>query len=376
MQIHLVDATYELFRAHYAPRPPVLGRDGVVLVGRVRAVRPAPVPAPRARARRTSAARRTASSSRSGTTSSRATSRRAGMPPELLDQFPIAEQAIEALGIVLWPMVEFEADDAIAAAAGRFAADPAVERILICTPDKDMAQLVDDDRVVLWDRRRQPVLRRRRRPREVGRRAGLDPRLAGPRRRLGRRLPGAARLGREVGRRGPRGLRLDRGDPAAGEQVGGARACAARPVLAATLRDQLGRRDPLPIARPAPDADDGVAIPQASRGRARVARRAASDLGGVLRRVGPGAASGPAAPLAGRVGAASLASARSAAWCAGGRGDERRRSAPSGRGRTSGPPSIAVTVAPARSAISPAAATSQVDSPPCWTNASNRPFAT
>ena len=66
----------------------------------------------------------------------------AGMPPELLAQFPIAEAAVEALGIVLWPMVEFEADDAIAAAAVRFAADPAVERILVCTPDKDMAQLV------------------------------------------------------------------------------------------------------------------------------------------------------------------------------------------------------------------------------------------
>jgi len=78
----------------------------------------------------------------------------AGMPAELLAQFPIAEEAIEALGIVLWPMVEFEADDAIAAACRRFAAEPAVERILICTPDKDMAQLVEDDRIVLLDRRR------------------------------------------------------------------------------------------------------------------------------------------------------------------------------------------------------------------------------
>jgi len=78
----------------------------------------------------------------------------AGMPRDLLDQFPIAEAAIEALGIALWPMVEFEADDAIAAAAGLFAGDKGVERILICTPDKDMAQLVEDDRIVLWDRRR------------------------------------------------------------------------------------------------------------------------------------------------------------------------------------------------------------------------------
>jgi 5'-3' exonuclease len=78
----------------------------------------------------------------------------AGMPPELLRQFPIAEDAIRALGLVLWPMVEFEADDAIAAACFRFAADPAVEQVLVCTPDKDMAQLVRDARIVLMDRRR------------------------------------------------------------------------------------------------------------------------------------------------------------------------------------------------------------------------------
>jgi 5'-3' exonuclease len=78
----------------------------------------------------------------------------AGMDPELLAQFSIAEAAIEALGVVLWPMVEFEADDAIGAAAARFGADPAVERILICTPDKDMAQCVVDERIVLRDRRR------------------------------------------------------------------------------------------------------------------------------------------------------------------------------------------------------------------------------
>jgi 5'-3' exonuclease len=77
-----------------------------------------------------------------------------GMPPELLAQFPIAEQALEALGIVLWPMVEFEADDAIAAAADRWADERDVEQILICTPDKDLAQCVRDGRVVLRDRRR------------------------------------------------------------------------------------------------------------------------------------------------------------------------------------------------------------------------------
>src|SRR6185369_7759246 len=79
----------------------------------------------------------------------------AGMPPELLAQFPIAEAAIEALGAVLWPEVEFEADDAIGAAAAKFRDDPAVDQIVICTPDKDMAQCVVDERVVLRDRRRQ-----------------------------------------------------------------------------------------------------------------------------------------------------------------------------------------------------------------------------
>lgn len=78
----------------------------------------------------------------------------AGVPADLLAQFPIAEEAILALGIVLWPMVELEADDALATAAARLADDPAVDRVLICTPDKDLAQCVRGDRVVLRDRRR------------------------------------------------------------------------------------------------------------------------------------------------------------------------------------------------------------------------------
>jgi 5'-3' exonuclease len=69
-------------------------------------------------------------------------------------QFPIAEAAIEALGLVLWPMVAYEADDAIATAVQRWADDPDVEQILICSPDKDLAQCVRGERVVLLDRRR------------------------------------------------------------------------------------------------------------------------------------------------------------------------------------------------------------------------------
>jgi 5'-3' exonuclease len=153
VQIHLVDATYELFRAHYAPRPDVRGRDGVILSGvsglcdqllyLLRDEGATHVGC---------ATDRVIESFRNDLYPGYKSS--AGMPPELLSQFPIAEAAIEALGIVLWPMVEYEADDAIAAAAGRFADDPTVERIVVCTPDKDMAQLVDDSRVVLWDRRR------------------------------------------------------------------------------------------------------------------------------------------------------------------------------------------------------------------------------
>jgi 5'-3' exonuclease len=153
VQVHLVDATYELFRAHYAPRPPVLGRDGVNLSGVAGVVDQLLYMLREEGATHVGCATdRVIESFRNDLFAGYKSS--AGMPPELLGQFPIAEAAIEALGVVLWPMVEFEADDAIAAACRRFAADPAVERIFICTPDKDMAQLVEDERIVLLDRRR------------------------------------------------------------------------------------------------------------------------------------------------------------------------------------------------------------------------------
>jgi 5'-3' exonuclease len=153
VQLHLVDATYELFRAHYAPRPDVVGRDGIILSGVSGLCDQLLYLLREEGATHVGAATdRVIESFRNDLFPGYKSS--AGMPPELLGQFPIAEAAIEALGIVLWPMVEFEADDAIAAAAVRFAEDDRVERILVCTPDKDMAQLVRDDRIVLWDRRR------------------------------------------------------------------------------------------------------------------------------------------------------------------------------------------------------------------------------
>src|SRR5947208_14799763 len=77
----------------------------------------------------------------------------AGMPPELLAQFPLVEDVLGALGLAVWPMVEVEADDGLAAAAAVAAADPRVEQVVIMTPDKDLAQCVVGDRVVQLDRR-------------------------------------------------------------------------------------------------------------------------------------------------------------------------------------------------------------------------------
>ena len=81
----------------------------------------------------------------------------AGIEPDLLGQFPLLEEAIAALGITVWPMVEFEADDALAAAAKVADGDPRVDRVFICTPDKDLAQCVRGDRVVQLDRRKRTV---------------------------------------------------------------------------------------------------------------------------------------------------------------------------------------------------------------------------
>ena len=80
-----------------------------------------------------------------------------GVPPELLSQFPILEEALEAMGVVVWPMIEFEADDALASAAARAAQDDQVKQVLICTPDKDLSQCVVGTRVVQLDRRRDLV---------------------------------------------------------------------------------------------------------------------------------------------------------------------------------------------------------------------------
>jgi 5'-3' exonuclease len=80
-----------------------------------------------------------------------------GMDPRLLSQFPLLEDALEAMDVVVWPMVELEADDALAGAALSLGKFSAVSRVYICTPDKDLAQCVVDDRVVQLDRRARQV---------------------------------------------------------------------------------------------------------------------------------------------------------------------------------------------------------------------------
>ncbi len=156
MEVHLVDATYELFRAYFAPRPPVLGRDGRNLSGVAGLAEQLLYLLREEGATHVGCATdRVIASFRNDLYPGYKTD--AGMPPELLSQFPIAERAIEALGLTLWSMLEFEADDAIAAAVARFGDRPEVDRILMCTPDKDLAQCVRGTRIVLWDRRRRIV---------------------------------------------------------------------------------------------------------------------------------------------------------------------------------------------------------------------------
>ena len=81
-----------------------------------------------------------------------------GVPEDLLSQFDLAEEATAALGVTVWPMIEFEADDALATAASRYARDHGLDQVVICSPDKDLSQMVDGSSVVCLDRRREIVL--------------------------------------------------------------------------------------------------------------------------------------------------------------------------------------------------------------------------
>lgn len=155
MRIHLVDGTYELFRSYFgAPKVlhdgrevgatrgimrsllSLLREDGVTHVG--------------------VAFDTVIESFRNDLFAGYKTGE--GVPEDLMSQFPLAERAAEALGLTVWRMVEFECDDALATFAARAAEDPAVEQVVICSPDKDLTQCVRGSRVVCYDRMRRRML--------------------------------------------------------------------------------------------------------------------------------------------------------------------------------------------------------------------------
>ena len=151
MDVYLIDGTYELFRHFYAV-PSAREADGRE-VGAVRGVLASMLGMINSGGARYLgvATDHVIESFRNRLWSGYKTG--AGIDPDLYSQFPLLEEALIALGIATWPMVEYEADDALAAAAAAAARDPRVERVLICTPDKDLAQCVRGTRVVQRDRR-------------------------------------------------------------------------------------------------------------------------------------------------------------------------------------------------------------------------------
>ena len=156
VNVHLVDGTYELFRAHFGAPPATApdGREVGATRGLLRSLRA--LLKEEGVTHVAVAFDQVIESFRNRLFPGYKTAE--GVPPELLAQFPLAEQAARALGLVVWPMVEFEADDALASGAARFAGAPGVERVLLCTPDKDLAQCVRGREVVGFDRMRRKVL--------------------------------------------------------------------------------------------------------------------------------------------------------------------------------------------------------------------------
>ncbi len=154
MDVHLVDGTYELFR-HYFAVPSARGADGRE-VGAVRAVVASILGMITAGATHVAVATdHVIESFRNRLWPGYKTS--AGVDADLLAQFTPLEEALAAAGVVVWPMVEFEADDALAAGAAAAERDPRVDRVIICTPDKDLAQSVRGTRIVQMNRRTRAI---------------------------------------------------------------------------------------------------------------------------------------------------------------------------------------------------------------------------
>src|SRR6478672_13278399 len=155
MDVYLIDGTYELFR-HFFAVPSAKDSSGQE-IGAVRGVLASVLSMLEKGATHLGVATdHVVESFRNDLYPGYKTSE--GVAPELLSQFPILEEALQAMGVVVWPMTYFEADDALASAAAQAAKDERVNQVLICTPDKDLAQSVVGVRVVQLDRR-QDILR-------------------------------------------------------------------------------------------------------------------------------------------------------------------------------------------------------------------------
>jgi 5'-3' exonuclease len=155
VEVHLVDGTYELFR-HYFAVPSARDKEGRE-VGAVRGVLASVLGMIRGGATHVAVATdHIIESFRNSLWPGYKTGE--GVAPDLLSQFNILEETLTAAGVVVWPMVEFEADDALAAGAVAAASDPRVDRVLICTPDKDLAQCVRGTRIVQLNRRTRVTL--------------------------------------------------------------------------------------------------------------------------------------------------------------------------------------------------------------------------
>ncbi len=155
MDVYLLDGTYELFRHHFALPSQVTddGREVAATVGVLGSV----LGMLESRVSHLGVATdHVIESFRNEMWRGYKTS--AGVDPRLLEQFPLFEEALDAMGVVVWPMVELEADDALASAAALAAASTEVERVFICTPDKDLGQCVRGERVVQLIRRTRVVL--------------------------------------------------------------------------------------------------------------------------------------------------------------------------------------------------------------------------
>ncbi|MCL4275063.1 MAG: hypothetical protein KJZ77_14435 [Anaerolineales bacterium] len=156
MKIHLVDGTYELFRSHFGapPKKSPSGQEVGAALGLLRSLLLL-LSDPQV-THVAVAFDHVIESFRNKLYAGYKTGD--GVDPLLMAQFPLAEKAAEALGLTVWSMVKFEADDAIATATAKFKKSKSIEQIVICSVDKDLTQMVDGDRVICWDRRREIFL--------------------------------------------------------------------------------------------------------------------------------------------------------------------------------------------------------------------------